>query len=77
MVRAENKEKPIVIIIDNFSSHKAEDTRKEAKKLGIHLVFLPTYYPDLNFIEFVWKSLKKRISEVFMESVEDLKRFIT
>jgi putative transposase len=59
MVRAANKEKPIVIIIDNFSSHKAEDTRKEAKKHGIHLVFLSTYSPDLNPIEYVWKSVKK------------------
>ena len=76
MVRAVNKEKTIVIIIDNFSSHRAEDTRKEAKKLGIHPVFLPTYSPDLNPIEYVWKSLRKRISGVFMESVEELKRFI-
>lgn len=76
MVRAANKEKPIVIIIDKFSSHKAKDTRKEAKKLGIHLVFLPTYSPDLNPIEYLWKSVKKRISEVFMESVEARKRFI-
>jgi Transposase and inactivated derivatives len=46
------------------------------KKLKKHLVFLPTYSPDLNPIEYVWKSLRKRISEVFMESVEELKRFI-
>ncbi len=76
MIREANKERPIVMIIDNFPSHKAKDVLKEAEKLGIHLVFLPPYSPDLNPIEFVWKSLKKLISEVFIESVEDLKGFI-
>ena len=76
MIREANKEKPIVMIIDNFPSHKAKDVLKEAEKLGIHLVFLPPYSPDLNPIEFAWKSLKKLISEVFIESVEDLKGFI-
>ncbi|MDI6884793.1 MAG: IS630 family transposase [archaeon] len=75
-IREENGDKPIVIIIDNFSSHKAGDVQREAEKLGIHLVFLPPYSPDLNPIEFVWKSLKRLISEVFIGSVEDLKSFI-
>lgn len=76
MIREDNKEKPIVMIIDNFSSHKAEDVLKEAEKLGIYPVFLPPYSPDLNPIEFVWKSLKRLISEVFIESPENLKGFI-
>lgn len=76
VIKEENGEKPIVIIIDNFSSHKAEDVQKEAEKLGIYFVFLPPYSPDLNPIEFLWKSLKKLISGVFIGSVEDLKRFI-
>ncbi|MFZ2071794.1 MAG: transposase [Halobacteriota archaeon] len=58
-IRGENGENPIVIIIDNFSSHRAGDVLKEAEKLGIYLVFLPPYSPDLNPIEFVWKSLKR------------------
>jgi transposase len=76
MIREDNSEKPIVMIIDNFPSHKANDVKKEAEKLGIHLVFLPPYSPDLNPIEYIWKSLKKLISEVFIESVESLKGFI-
>lgn len=76
VIREANKEKPIVMIIDNFPSHKAKDVLDEAERLGIHFVFLPPYSPDLNPIEFAWKSLKKLISEVFIESVEDLKGFI-
>ena len=64
MIRGANKERPIVTIIDNFPSHKANDVLKESEKQGIHLVFLPPYSPDLNPIEFAWKSLKKLISEV-------------
>jgi transposase len=74
--RGDNKEKPIVMVIDNFPSHKADDVLKEAEKLGIYLVFLPPYSPNLNPIEFIWKSLKRLISEVFIESVESLKDFI-
>ena len=70
------EKKPIVMIIDNFSSHRAEAVRKEAEKLGIHLVFLLPSSPDLNPIEFVWESLKKLISEVFIRSVDELKSFI-
>jgi len=68
MLRVANKEKAIVVILDNFPSHKAKDVLKEAEKLNIHLVFLPPYSPDLNPIEFLWK--------IFIESIQDLKSFI-
>ncbi len=76
VIRRDNKEKPIVMIIDNFSSHKAKDVLKEAEKQKIYIVFLPTYSPDLNPIEFVWKSVKRLISEESIESVENLKSFV-
>ncbi len=32
-----------------------------AKSLGIHLLFLPPYSPNLNIIERLWKLTKKKI----------------
>lgn len=61
------KSKAIVLILDNFRSHKAAVVRAKAEELGIYLVFLPIYSPDLNPIEFVWKSCKRAISVAFIK----------
>jgi transposase len=34
----------------------------KAKELGLYLVYLPPYSPDLNPIEFIWKSIKRVLS---------------
>ncbi len=51
--------KNITIILDNASYNHAYKTADEAKLLGITLVFLPTYSPNLNLIERLWKFVKK------------------
>jgi putative transposase len=33
--------------------------KERAKELGVHIVYLPPYSPDLNPIEFIWKSVKR------------------
>jgi putative transposase len=43
----------------------------------ISLVSLPPYSPDLNPIEFIWKSIKRVISLNSIPSLGDLKRCIT
>jgi len=57
-----NTYRAIVAIIDNFSSHKSALVRQKAKELGIYLVYLPPYSPNLNPIEFIWKSIKRVLS---------------
>jgi transposase len=43
------------MILDN-SPHKAsEKTQNAAQKMGVELHFLPTYSPNLNPIERLWK----------------------
>ena len=67
----------IVVIIDNFSSHKSGLVRQKAKELGIYLVYLPPYSPNLNPIEFIWKSIKRVLSTAFVPNLEEMRRIIT
>jgi transposase len=38
--------------MDNLSSHKAEGVGSEIENQGAELIYLPTYSPDLNPIEY-------------------------
>jgi len=75
-VQAKNPEKRIIVILDNFSSHKAEDTVQCAEDCEIDLIYLPPYSPDLNPIEFIWKSIKRVISRKFITNLDYMKSLI-
>jgi putative transposase len=75
-VRKNNPGKGIIIVLDNLKSHKVEEVKAEAEKLGIELVFLPPYSPDLNPIEFIWKSIKRVISTTFVRHMDDMRNTI-
>jgi transposase len=51
--------KPVTVVLDNASYHRAKVVRQCAESLGIELLFLPPYSPNLNLIERVWKLVKK------------------
>ena len=51
--------KPVTIVLDNASYHRANVVRDLAETLDIELLFLPPYSPNLNLIERVWKLVKK------------------
>lgn len=76
LIRKENPAKEIVIQIDNFPSHWAKKTRKKAEELDITLIFQPPYSPDLNPIEYIWKSIKREISPLLIKSEEELKNIV-
>ncbi len=67
-VRDKNLNKIIIMILDNARSHIAKATRKFAKSIGIILVFLPPYSPDLNPIEQIWRCVRRRLSQIFAKS---------
>jgi transposase len=71
LIRAENPDRKILLILDNFSSHTCEYTRKRAAELGIELVFLPVGSPHLNPIESLWKSLKWELSPITVDSTDE------
>ena len=71
LIRAENPDRKIVLILDNFSSHTCEYTRERAAELGIELVFLPVGSPHLNPSESLWKSLKWELSPITVDSTDE------
>jgi len=58
--------KKIIAILDNFASHVA--AKRFAESIGIILVFLPPYSPDLNPIEQIWRCVRRKVSQVCVKS---------
>ena len=52
---------PIKIVLDNARYQHCQLVEDAAKKLNITLLFLPSYSPNLNIIERLWKFTKKKI----------------
>lgn len=51
---------PITLVLDNARYQHCAKVKEEAKRLGIDLMFLPSYSPNLNLIERLWKFTKKK-----------------
>ena len=51
---------PITIILDNARYQRCALVQAAADALGIELLFLPTYSPNLNLIERFWRFVKKQ-----------------
>lgn len=55
---------PVVIIWDGASYHKSQPVRAEAQRLGLDILPLPAYSPDLNPIEGLWKWLREEVTQL-------------
>lgn len=73
---SKNQDNKILVILDNFSSHRVNVTVEFAREKGIELIFLPPYSPDLNPIEFIWKSIKRIISKEFIVDLDHMRSII-
>ncbi len=52
---------PIYVVLDNARYQHCDFVKELAKTLGINLLFLPPYSPNLNLIERVWRYIKKDV----------------
>lgn len=52
---------PITLVLDNARYQHCALVKELAKSLNIHLEFLPSYSPNLNLIERLWKFTKKQV----------------
>ncbi len=64
------------IILDNARYQKCKAVTDLAEELGIHLDYIPSYSPNLNLIERLWKFVKSELRTDFFESFELFKRRI-
>jgi len=75
-IQEANPGKDLLIVLDNFRSHHAHDTVDWALQEGIELVYLPPYSPDLNPLEYIWKSIKRIVSVTFIQDLDHFKEII-
>lgn len=61
LVASEYAGKKIRIVLDNARYQRCEMVALLAQELGIELVFLPPYSPNLNLIERLWKFTKSKL----------------
>jgi transposase len=64
---------PITVVLDNTPYQRCALVGTLAQDLGIELLFLPPYSPNLNLIERVWKFVKRKT--LYSKHYPDLAHF--
>jgi transposase len=60
-IRQAHKRRVVWIVLDNAAYQHCDLVRQKAKELGINLLFLPPYSPNLNLIERLWRLVRKEV----------------
>lgn len=65
----------IFVILDNAKYHYSRKVRRFLEKSRVKLIFLPSYSPNLNLIERLWKFFKKKVLyNTYYEKLEDFRQ---
>jgi len=68
----------ITLFLDNARYQKCKLVWEKAQELGIELLYLPAYSPNLNLIERLWKWIKKKcLNSKYYENFESFKEAIS
>jgi len=62
---------PIKLILDNARYQRCKAVMEHALAVGVELIFLPTYSPNLNLIERLWKFVKAEVLNAAYHSTFD------
>jgi transposase len=54
------KDQPVYMVFDNARYMHNKMVKQAAASLGIQIIYLPSYSPNLNLIERLWKYIKKK-----------------
>ena len=57
-IAAQGRVGPVTLVLDNARYQRNDTVKGRAKELGIELLFLPSYSPNLNLIERLWRFTK-------------------
>jgi transposase len=71
-------EHPVTLIMDNARYQRCDLVMELAERLNIELLFLPSYSPNLNIIERLWKWVRKDcLNCTYYETFDDFKYAIS
>jgi len=75
LIAAQAAGRPVTIILDNARYQHCALVESRARELNLELAFLPSYSPNLNLIERLWKFVKKQC--LYSEYYADFAAFKT
>lgn len=65
---------PITVVLDNARYQRCELVQSLARQLSVRLLFLPSYSPNLNLIERLWRFVRKQsLNSTWFDSFEQFR----